>query len=471
VTALDHPIPAGPLSAPSRRLWTASGLTILVMVAVGLGFGLGRLPETSPALVAVGALAALAVLALAVARYDAAVAFGFAIFGVVSFQPAPTDAVFMCVIAVALVTGRFDIDRLPMAVLTTVGAFVAINLLSMTEVISPKKAAVFLLITLYLAIFSLWLANYVDSRSRARLVFAAYLFAAVTSALIGVAAVLAPIPGKESFLYAGDRAMALFKDPNVFGPFLIPAALILLEDILDPRLLRIRPAYKYAMLMILVLGVIFSYSRAAWLNLAVGVIMLLAVLLVTRGSARRAGRLLVLLVVSAAATIAVLSATGSIHFLDERASLQHYDTQRFGAQKFGIDYAEHHPLGAGPGQFDILSPISAHSTYVRVLVEAGFVGIAILIAIIVATLIYALRNCVLGRDTYGIGSAALLGAWCGLLANSFFVDTLHWRHLWLVAALIWAGAMRSRPEPEAAPIEAAPLRLPAFEPVVRPTRR
>jgi hypothetical protein len=22
------------------------------------------------------------------------------------------------------------------------------------------------------------------------------------------------------------------------------------------------------------------------------------------------------------------------------------------------------------------------------------------------------------------------------------VDTLHWRHLWLVAALIWAGTMR-----------------------------
>jgi O-antigen ligase len=443
VSALDHPILAGSSSAPSGRRWTPPALAILLMVAVGLGFALARLPETSMALAVVGALAALSVLAVAIVRYDAAVAFGFAIFGVVSFQPAPTDAVFMCVIAVALVTGRFAIDRIPMAVLGTVGAFVAINLLSMTEVISPKKAAVFLLITVYLAVFSLWLANYVDSRRRARLVFAAYLFAAVISAAIGIAALLAPIPGKESFLYAGDRAQALFKDPNVFGPFLIPAALILLEDILNPRLLRIRPSMKYVMLMMLVIGVIFSYSRAAWLNLAVGVVMMLAVLVVTRGSARRAGRLLVLIIVSSAAAIAVLSATGSIHFLDERASLQHYDTQRFGAQKFGIDYAEHHPLGAGPGQFDILSPISAHSTYVRVLVEAGFIGIALLIAIILVTLVFALRNCVLGRSTYGIGSAALLGAWCGVLANSFFVDTLHWRHLWLVAALIWAGTMRA----------------------------
>ena len=62
------------------------------------------------------------------------------------------------------------------------------------------------------------------------------------------------------------------------------------------------------------------------------------------------------------------------------------------------------------------------------------------------TLAVALRNATRGRGTYGIGSVALLGAWCGLLVNSFFVDTLHWRHLWIVAALIWAGAMsRYRP--------------------------
>ena len=60
-----------------------------------------------------------------------------------------------------------------------------------------------------------------------------------------------------------------------------------------------------------------------------------------------------------------------------------------------------------------------------------------------ATLLLAMRNVVRGIDTYGLGSAALLGSWLGLVANSLFVDTLHWRHFWLVAALIWAGAMRS----------------------------
>jgi hypothetical protein len=58
-------------------------------------------------------------------------------------------------------------------------------------------------------------------------------------------------------------------------------------------------------------------------------------------------------------------------------------------------------------------------------------------------LTFAVANAAHGRSTFGIGSAALLASWCGLLVSGAFVDTLHWRHLWLVAALIWAGRMLS----------------------------
>jgi O-antigen ligase len=116
--------------------------------------------------------------------------------------------------------------------------------------------------------------------------------------------------------------------------------------------------------------------------------------------------------------------------------------QRFGAQLSGIELAAKYPLGIGPGQFEAVSPISAHSTYVRALSEEGVLGLLVLLALLLLTLGFAARNAILGRDTYGIGSAALLAAWCGLLANSVFIDTLHWRHFWLLAALIWAGAMR-----------------------------
>ena len=104
---------------------------------------------------------------------------------------------------------------------------------------------------------------------------------------------------------------------------------------------------------------------------------------------------------------------------------------------------ERYPFGLGPGQFDVVSTVSAHSTYIRAFAEEGLPGLITLFALMFATLLLAMRNVVRGIDTYGLGSAALLGSWLGLVANSLFVDTLHWRHFWLVAALVWAGAMRS----------------------------
>ena len=77
----------------------------------------------------------------------------------------------------------------------------------------------------------------------------------------------------------------------------------------------------------------------------------------------------------------------------------------------------------------------------RAVAEEGVLGLVLLGGLLFATLVIATRNVILGRATAGLSSTALLAAWCGLLANSVFVDTLHWRHLWILAGLIWAGSM------------------------------
>lgn len=437
------------------RLTRPAGAAILAMLGVGLGLALWRYPP--PVLLALAAvLALLGVLALALVRYELAVAIGIALFAVGKIEPAPPDAVFGVVIAVALVTGRFRLRRVPLTVGALIGAFLVLNIISAAGAVYPARAALFFSITLYLGIFSLWFTGYVDSVSRTRQLTIAYIASAVISALLGASAILFTYPGDVYFVANDDlRASGMFADPNVFGPFLIPAALILLEEALRPRLLKISQTLKIGCFLILVLGVVLSYSRAAFGNLVLAIAVVLVVSALRRRGGGRTVKVLAAVLVAAAVTAVVVIQSGSLGFLEQRAALQSYDQTRFSAQRYGLQAGESKPFGIGPGQFEKLAPAASHSSYIRALGEQGVLGFAAVLALFVATLIFAGRNALLGRDTYGIGSAALLGSWVGIMLNSFVVDTLHWRHLWFVAGLIWVGAMRRRGSEQPAPPGAA----------------
>jgi O-antigen ligase len=155
-----------------------------------------------------------------------------------------------------------------------------------------------------------------------------------------------------------------------------------------------------------------------------------------------------------------VAVSGSAEFLGERARLQTYDEERFAGQESALELVASHPFGIGPGQYEDVVGIAAHSTYIRALGEQGVLGLITVVTLFIVTLLMAARNAVLGRGTYGIGSAALFAAWCGILANSAFVDTLHWRHLWLLAALIWIGSMQPGQRWAAVPTRGARRDLP-----------
>jgi O-antigen ligase len=429
---------AGPSGAGDRALPV---LAAVVSLPLGCALGLALYGAPPPlALALAGGLGLVLVLALALARYDAAVALGALLLGVQVVEPAPSDGVFFVVMAVALATGRIRLNAVPRPVLAILSVFGALNVMASIEVVDPVRAIVFFGTTAYLALFGIWLAGYVVSPRRALLLVRAYLGAAVASSVIGVLALLGALPGAE-LLTESDRSRAFFQDPNVFGPFLIPPVLILVEEIVRPRLLSARLATKAVLAAVLLVGVLFSYSRGAWLNLGLG-LLVLGLILSLRGGVRTAATLLAVAGTTVAVLAGVVVVTGSGDFLAERARPQTYDTERFSGQRVGLRPAAEYPFGAGPGQFESVARISAHSTYARALGEEGYPGLVTLLALVGFTLIAALRNAVAGRGTHGIGSAALLAAWCGLLVNSAFIDTLHWRHLWVFAALIWAASIR-----------------------------
>jgi O-antigen ligase len=425
-----------------RGLGALAAVAVGLLVALVLTLALTRYPPTVELAVGAG-LALLAMLALALGNQEAAAAVGFALLGIVLIEPAPADLVFFVVIAAALVTGAVRRQRVPGAALGIVGAFLALNLVSAVEVVDYERALTFFATTAYVAVLALWLAGWVTNRQRAKVVAGGYLAAAALSASFGLLALFLPLPGRELMVFE-DRVQALFKDPNVFGPFLVPAVLLLVEETLTPRILGFGRLLKGVVLVLLTLGLIFSASRGAWANLAVGLGVLLGVMALRRGGGRKVLLALALVLVAGVLVAGAVSVSGSGDFLSDRARVQSYDADRFGAQAAGLAPAQRYPFGVGPGQFELVAPISAHSTYVRVFAEQGLLGILVFLAFLLFTLGAAFANAVAGRDTYGIGSAALLGAWCGLLVNSFVIDTLHWRHLWVVAALVWAGWMRRR---------------------------
>ena len=150
-----------------------------------------------------------------------------------------------------------------------------------------------------------------------------------------------------------------------------------------------------------------------------------------------------------------LRVTGSLAFLQQRSQIESYDQQRFGTQSSAFGRIGDYVLGHGPGQVERSLEISTHSLYARAAFEQGVPGLLLVVLLLVATLYCAVAFARADGDVHGIGSAALLGSWLGLIMSSFFIDTVHWRHLYVVAALIWLGYVTTRQTPARAQLTPA----------------
>jgi O-antigen ligase len=190
------------------------------------------------------------------------------------------------------------------------------------------------------------------------------------------------------------------------------------------------------------MGVIYSASRAAWMNLALSVALYLG-LRAWESRGRGLGRYWLMaagmLLLVAGGSFAAVAMTDYGAFLSERTAMQDYDADRFAAQHEGIDLALEEPLGLGPGQFEprvgVLG-ISAHSLYVRTLLENGVAGLVSLFVFLGLTLLVAFRSALSGGPLAACG-AVVAASLVGVLFNSAVVDTLHWRSLWIQAGLAW----------------------------------
>src|SRR4029077_10486863 len=84
------------------------------------------------------------------------------------------------------------------------------------------------------------IAGFIAKRpgAHASLVLNAYLCAAMVAALAGSIGYFHLIPGAREVMTRYGRATGLFKDPNVFGPFLVPALLYVMSRLVEGSIRR-----------------------------------------------------------------------------------------------------------------------------------------------------------------------------------------------------------------------------------------
>ena len=429
------------LAAPLvSGLWLGAAALFGIAFPLALNSASGTMARVLPAAIVV----ATAMLLLAVTRPDWLLITAFALLAFVRVEPAPVDLAFLLLIVVVAFRARQDGLLVPPGVLVSLLLFVPITILSLINSTAWAESLKFEATTLYLLAFAALLPTMLQRFGVVAGAVKAYIIVAVFSALLGVLAVKPGFPGSHALLFDQYRTQAFFKDPNVFGPFLVPALIIVLEELVRPRLLGWSVGLTRIVGFILALGLLFSFSRAAILNAVLGAITLFVIYLGRRRGRSAALKLGLSAAACAVVGLIVLVATNQFSFFESRSHLQSYDHSRFASQGAGFKEASVHVCGHGPGQVGVDLPLATHSTYARVAYEQGYIGLALIIAILVGTLIAAIKFARRDGDISGLGSGALLAAWVGLLANSFFIDTLHWRHLWIFAGLIWYGAMTVR---------------------------
>jgi hypothetical protein len=358
----------------------------------------------------------------------------------VAIEPAPTDVLFLALFIAMLIKRRirFPLDLNP---ILTIGllSFVAGSALSLVTSALAGSAILYLAITFYMIVS--WylivtlLANY--GAGMWELIQRALLIAAVIGALIGFVShfstILQDYLGVQSAY--GDRARGAFKDPNVYGPFLCAALLLVINRMVVRGVFSILWG---GMLCLFALEILAALSRGAYVNLAVTLSVYFSLIFFVVSRVKWISRSLAIVAVGTALVIAAsvvfLRASGLEDLFAHRLGLQSYDDKRFSTQSLALESLVNTPFGVGPGQSQDVLLMSPHSLLIRIAIENGLFSLIAFFVFLTAVLWISL--CGAWRrgpfqDVYVCCTAITLG----ILVNSLVIDSLHWRHFFLFLAI------------------------------------
>jgi hypothetical protein len=358
-------------------------------------------------------------------------------------EPSPHDALMGVLALTCLVAGvRFDRTlALPLLLLVVWNVS---GLMALTNVLDQEKTLQYTFTSIYLAVAAILFACLFANNTMARLTTMriAYVTTAVGVALAGASGYFHLFAGADIFAPFG-RALGAFKDPNVFGPFLIWPALFTIERIMTRRVGII----DLAVVGILLFGLLLSFSRGAWFHFAVSATAMLGLSFLTAPNQKARFRIFALTALSIAALAALLVILLSFESIGtmfrERAQLiQSYDVGqggRFRLQELALTAVLNFPNGMGPFEFARVHGLQQHNVYLQAFLVYGWIGAMAYILLLLSTLFVGLRTAFV-RTPWQPYIITAFAAFVGEVAEGFVIDSDHWRHFYLLLGMIWGLA-------------------------------
>lgn len=377
-----------------------------------------------------------------------ALPFIVSLFWLVYFEPAPCDilaGVAILIFFINICIGRADIGKLsfPDVALFIFFVFSATSVLKSENL---SQSLFHFIISFYLILFHFFISRIVKSYEQIEKLMKFYVVPSLITALVmictwvgigqsffirlrgifeqgyPIVSSFMPFYSGREYLMAGYRVNAFFKDPNVAGPFLIPITLFSLAIIIHKGERRKR---FILFLMLCMVGVFFSLSRAAIMALFGGVILLSLLSFNLRNIAKIAIMIMLL-----AVSIITL-------YLSAPEKFTRIGDTRFGVESRIIRFEKGlHQIKESPLVGIGLGKESPHDTYLLRFTQSGIIGGAAFLSFFIYLII---KLFFLYRQTKNINDKiivlTLLIILFSFIPLGFVVSIAHWRHFWFFTGL------------------------------------
>jgi hypothetical protein len=328
-------------------------------------------------------------------------------------------------------------------------------LVAVINAAEPSKALVHTGVTFFLTFQSFMIAAFIMRRpyKHTHLIMHAYCFAAALAALLALIGYFNVLPGTFDLFTKHSRAAGTFKDPNVFGPFLVPPIIYMLHRMLTRGVSTFLWAGIWA--GVLSIALLLSFSRGAWMVLVVSTLIFAYLAFLTAPNNWQRLKIITAGFMAVFAGLLLLIAVMQIDAVSEqftsRATLnQSYDEGpegRFGGQQKAKRLIIQNPFGIGAQQFAPQYHMEEpHNVYLAMFLNAGWVGGLIFAIMVALTCLYGLRHAFKRTTTQPLFIVAY-ACFVGHALEGFVIDLDHWRHFHLLMALVWGMMLGDRQIP------------------------